>query len=91
MEHNNSSCTAFIIPTTGYPLCMLRLLLYSFHNICQIAVKHQRLDTPFLRTYNTFESAGMAEMADAADLKSAGEILVGSSPSPGTRLVNTRG
>ena len=28
----------------------------------------------------------MAELADAADLKSAGEILVGSSPSPGTRL-----
>ena len=28
----------------------------------------------------------MAEMADAADLKSAGEILVGSNPSPGTRL-----
>ena len=28
----------------------------------------------------------MAEMADAADLKSAGEILVGSSPSPGTRM-----
>jgi hypothetical protein len=26
----------------------------------------------------------MAELADAADLKSAGEILVGSSPSPGT-------
>ena len=29
--------------------------------------------------------AGMAELADAADLKSAGVILVGSSPSPGTR------
>ncbi len=28
--------------------------------------------------------AGVAELADAADLKSAGEILVGSSPSPGT-------
>ena len=26
----------------------------------------------------------MAELADAADLKSAGAILVGSSPSPGT-------
>ncbi|MBM2825143.1 MAG: hypothetical protein HW402_807 [Dehalococcoidales bacterium] len=26
----------------------------------------------------------MAELADAADLKSAGEILVGSSPTPGT-------
>ena len=29
--------------------------------------------------------AGMAELADAADLKSAGAILVGSSPSPGTK------
>jgi glycerol-3-phosphate acyltransferase PlsY len=28
----------------------------------------------------------MAEVADAADLKSAGAILVGSSPSPGTRI-----
>jgi acyl phosphate:glycerol-3-phosphate acyltransferase len=29
--------------------------------------------------------AGMAELADAEDLKSSGAILVGSSPSPGTR------
>ena len=29
-------------------------------------------------------NAGVAELADAADLKSAGEILVGSSPAPGT-------
>ena len=28
--------------------------------------------------------AGVAEQADAADLKSAGAILVGSSPTPGT-------
>ena len=28
--------------------------------------------------------AGVAELADAADLKSAGAILVGSSPTPGT-------
>ncbi len=28
--------------------------------------------------------AGVAESADAADLKSAGAILVGSSPTPGT-------
>ena len=28
--------------------------------------------------------AGVAELADAADLKSAGVILVGSSPTPGT-------
>jgi hypothetical protein len=28
-------------------------------------------------------SAGVAEQADAADLKSAGAILVGSSPTPG--------
>ncbi len=30
-------------------------------------------------------SAGVAELADAADLKSAGAILVGSSPTPGTK------
>ena len=30
----------------------------------------------------------MAEVADAADLKSAGAILVGSSPSPGIRKIN---
>ncbi len=30
----------------------------------------------------------MAEQADAADLKSAGAILVGSSPSPGTKRIN---
>ena len=30
-------------------------------------------------------AAGVAELADAADLKSAGAILVGSSPTPGTR------
>jgi hypothetical protein len=29
--------------------------------------------------------AGVAELADAADLKSAGAILVGSSPTPGTK------
>ena len=28
--------------------------------------------------------AGVAELADAEDLKSSGAILVGSSPSPGT-------
>ena len=44
------------------------------------------LDYPALYIYNYSVRAGMAEMADAADLKSAGEILVGSSPSPGTRL-----
>jgi hypothetical protein len=44
----------------------------------------QRLDTLNGTTYNNSGYAGMAEMADAADLKSAGAILVGSSPSPGT-------
>jgi transcriptional regulator with XRE-family HTH domain len=46
--------------------------------------KKQSLDTLGISTYNSTGSAGMAEMADAADLKSAGAILVGSSPSPGT-------
>ena len=31
-------------------------------------------------------NAGVAELADAADLKSAGVILVGSSPAPGTTV-----
>jgi hypothetical protein len=35
--------------------------------------------------FHKIESAGMAELADAEDLKSSGEIFVGSSPSPGTR------
>ena len=42
------------------------------------------LDTPSTSAYNYSGNAGMAELADAADLKSAGAILVGSSPSPGT-------
>ena len=32
----------------------------------------------------------MAELADAADLKSAAARLVGSSPSPGTRIMEVR-
>ncbi len=46
--------------------------------------KKINLDTLTGSTYNLTKRAGMAELADAADLKSAGEILVGSSPSPGT-------
>jgi hypothetical protein len=42
------------------------------------------LDTIPICAYNSSIHAGMAEMADAADLKSAGAILVGSSPAPGT-------
>ncbi len=37
--------------------------------------------------YNNGVRAGVAELADAADLKSAGAILVGSSPAPGTNLL----
>jgi glycerol-3-phosphate acyltransferase PlsY len=44
------------------------------------------LDTRTISTYNSFGNAGVAELADAADLKSAGEILVGSSPTPGTTI-----
>ena len=57
-----------------------------FHGLSQVTFNQTAgtvLDTPTPTTYNDSESAGMAEMADAADLKSAGEILVGSSPSPG--------
>jgi glycerol-3-phosphate acyltransferase PlsY len=46
------------------------------------------LDDADVKTYNHTcarnERAGVAELADAADLKSAGAILVGSSPTPGT-------
>ena len=31
--------------------------------------------------------AGVAELVDATDLKSVGEILVGSSPTPGTKYM----
>ena len=48
--------------------------------------KSQRLDTLTASTYNSSESAGVAELADAADLKSAGATLVGSSPTPGTNI-----
>ena len=43
----------------------------------------QNVDAHPANTYNN-SSAGVAELADAADLKSAGVILVGSSPAPGT-------
>ena len=43
----------------------------------------KNLDANNTNTYNN-SNAGVAELADAADLKSAGEILVGSSPTPGT-------
>jgi putative component of toxin-antitoxin plasmid stabilization module len=46
------------------------------------------LDDADVKTYNHTDArnvhAGVAELADAADLKSAGVILVGSSPTPGT-------
>ena len=41
------------------------------------------LDVNLPNSYNS-TYAGVAEQADAADLKSAGVILVGSSPTPGT-------
>ena len=44
------------------------------------------LDAHIATSYNK-PNAGVAEVADAADLKSAGAILVGSSPAPGTSPV----
>ena len=41
------------------------------------------LDAHRANAYN-ITSAGVAESADAADLKSAGATFVGSSPTPGT-------
>jgi transcriptional regulator with XRE-family HTH domain len=52
----------------------------------KVLSKHITLDTPLFTPYNYICDAGMAEQADAADLKSAGAILVGSSPSPGTTI-----
>ena len=43
------------------------------------------LDTHTTDIYNSRSDAGVAELADAADLKSAGAILVGSSPTLGTK------
>ena len=42
------------------------------------------VDADVAISYNNPISAGVAQLADAADLKSAGAILVGSSPAPGT-------
>ena len=51
---------------------------------CRSNRKRKRLDAHNGSNYNNPTSAGVAESADAADLKSAGVILVGSSPTPGT-------
>ena len=50
---------------------------------CSRDKKHKKLDAHIVNSYNN-TNAGVAELADAADLKSAGVILVGSSPTPGT-------
>ncbi len=42
------------------------------------------VDSKTVTSYNN-TSAGVAELADATDLKSVGAILVGSSPTPGTK------
>ena len=41
-------------------------------------------DCDIILTPHATLRAGVAELADAADLKSAGATLVGSSPTPGT-------
>ncbi len=60
----------------------------QFFNICRMKHSGYHLDDAPSNTYNkpcgAFVDAGVAELADAADLKSAGAILVGSSPTPGT-------
>ncbi len=45
------------------------------------------LDDCYVTPYNYVVRAGVAELADAADLKSAGAILVGSSPTLGTKKI----
>ena len=44
----------------------------------------KQVDACYVTHYNYVVPAGVAELADAADLKSAGAILVGSSPTLGT-------
>ena len=50
---------------------------------CLTCSYDKKLDANITNAYNN-TSAGVAELADAADLKSAGAILVGSSPTLGT-------
>jgi hypothetical protein len=47
-------------------------------------------DCDIILTPSAIFRAGVAELADAADLKSAGAILVGSSPAPGTNPNNLK-
>ena len=63
-----------------------RYLMKSYH---LVKTDYLKKLTPILPKWGRFHKfnpqAGVAELADAADLKSAGAILVGSSPTPGTR------
>ena len=53
---------------------------------CSRDKEQKHLDSHIVDAYNNNKfHAGVAEVADAADLKSAGVILVGSSPAPGTK------
>ena len=54
--------------------------------VLQAILKLQQLDclTLIFSLVTIMLQAGVAELADAADLKSAGAILVGSSPTLGT-------
>lgn len=60
---------------------MIILIATVVNTCCWILFNN--LDTCTLQTYNNSGQAGVAELADAADLKSAGVILVGSSPTLG--------
>ncbi len=58
--------------------------MLTFKGLSNFAQKANNLDAHTASSYNN-TSAGVAELADAADLKSAGAMLVGASPTLGTR------
>lgn len=67
--------------------CSLKKIRYEKRSASTKVVRNgeqEFLDAHTANSYNNSVPAGVAELADAADLKSAGEILVGSSPTLGT-------
>ena len=61
-----------------------KLLSISSFKVLSSDKQSAFLDAFYVTHYNKSVPAGVAELADAADLKSAGAILVGSSPTLGT-------
>ena len=68
-------------PPSQKLLCNKQVLSKVLSNFKQ---NRNSIDAHRATYYNNFICAGVAELAYAADLKSAGAILVGSSPTLGT-------